>query len=252
MKNTRNLILSFLYLLCLYLSVKLLPLSDWFPLPWASALIRSLLLFLLSALAIYEARKYRPYSSEKRIHPLFFLPFWIVCSSNLLYGGMMLNVDPSIDWPIFLTSAVELVVSVLLEETLFRFLLQEALLVWLEKRKQGKIFSLFLCAFCFSLMHLINLLGNTWDGVLIQLGYTFFLGIVLSFIALYSNRTSLPFLAHASFNFLNSLLFSSLYTLDAMTWQYVVLSSLLGIIFLLYLLILYLIRIRKKEKNDVS
>lgn len=252
MKNTRNLILSFLYLLCLYLSVKFLPLSDWIPLPWATILVRTFLLFLLSALAIYEARKYRPYPSEKRIHPLFFLPFWIICSSNLLYGGMMLNIEFSIDWPIFLASAAELVVSVLLEEILFRLLLLEALLVWLEKRKQGNILSLLLCAFCFSLMHLINLLGNTWDSVLIQLGYTFFLGIVLSFIALYSNRTFLPFLAHASFNFLNSLLFSSVYTLGTMTWQYVVLASLLGIIFLLYLLILYLIRIRKKEKNDVS
>lgn len=246
-KETQNALLSFFYLLCLYLAVQLLPLSRWIPIHWVVTLVKIALEALLILLSIHEIRKGKMIWPKERISFLFSLPFLLVCVSNLLYAWIFRLPLERGGTEDFLLQTIEYLFSTTLEEMIFRIVLIYCFLLIFEKKKEKKELSLLLSALCFSLMHAINFFGNDPLSVLMQMGYTFYLGVLLGFFALYMDTYLLPSFAHFLFNFLNNTLFSYLFPGVEITLSYVLFSVGIGVLVLLYFIFVYILKVKKKE-----
>lgn len=252
MKEKRNLILSFFYLLCLYLAVQLLPLQDWISLVWLRILVKGLLDSVILFLALYETYRAKPFTCKREMNPWLFLPFIFVAGSNFIYAFLYLKPSVQFESSVFFTSLIDLTLCVILEELLFRNLLLEFFIQLFTDKKLKDELSILCSAISFSLMHAINFFGNPVGSVFSQLGYTFFLGLAFGYMALFSENHFLPSIAHFIFNFLNTLLFTTLYSLEEYTWMYFVLSISIGLAFVLYLVLVYVLSHRKKESDHVS
>ena len=88
-------------------------------------------------------------------------------------------------------------------------------------------------------MHAINFIGNAPLSVLMQMGYTLFLGVVLASITLYHKRgIYLAISFHFFFNFINSDLINALFSYQ-INLNYVLFNLAFGVLALLYLFFLY-------------
>lgn len=247
-KESKNLLFSFIYLLCFYLAIQLLPLSSWIASEYGYRLVKLALLLVVAFLITFEKIKAKVIcpKKEKRLPYLFLVPLVLGPLSNFLYGlsfneTISINIFPlnfSID--VFIT-----LVSVYLEEMLFRLFLLVFFLK-IQKGSHKELLAILYSALTFSLMHCVNFYGNSPISILIQLAYTLVLGLILGFVAIYFESPILPIIGHFLFNFLNQNLFNVFYNFDYDS-QYLIFSVVLGVILLLYCLILSLLSRRKES-----
>lgn len=244
-KTQRNLLLSFLYLLCLYLFCVVFP-YDRINIPeWSRLLIDCLLLIVVVSLCLFEKKRCDIHRETKYKKSLIYLPILIACFSNIIYG-LCFKVDVLQTFSLVeILVFAKLTLSVLIEELLFRFFLIELIDNSFDNKNKDLI-SISLSALCFSLFHLINLFGNNVSTVLIQVGYTFVLGMILGIIRVDTGSILIAFIAHLLFNFFNDFLFTRLFQLDEYTISYIVINILFAIFSLTYAITVYLLR-RKKN-----
>ena len=247
--KANNCLYSFLYLFALYLAIRLLPLTKWCgSLLWLSKLLLILLFAVLICLEIYESRKLQ-FSFPKKKHVSFFLllPLTIGCISNFLYClTFQVSQNVSIS-ALFSLDVISSFLGVVIEEILFRYFFIAFLDLFLKEEKRKPFYIILFSSFAFSLMHCINFFGNNPASVLLQIGYTFLLGLVFGYLTLSFSCLTIAVLGHFLFNFLNTDLFLCFYSL-IIDYKYVLFSLGIGLFVFFYLLLIYHLNQRKQNE----
>jgi membrane protease YdiL (CAAX protease family) len=240
-KKTSNLLFSFLYLLAFYLAIKFIPFEKMTSFSWFPVMMQSLCLVLLLAMILYEVKKNGLVHRKKENHLnyLLLIPLILGCASNLLYC-LFFQVAPSVSFDpvLFPLNSFKTLLSVSIEELLFRFFFLEFLICFIKDGKWKNVLVVLFSSLAFSLMHVVNFFGNAPLSVLIQIGYTFLLGGILSYLALMFESPIVPILGHFLFNYLNTDIFVCLYSVE-INLSYVLFSIGIGLILLIYLFVLY-------------
>ncbi len=139
------------------------------------------------------------------------------------FGGKDSSTDISALSP--LTLILLLVINPILEESIFRHLLAKKLL------KHGERFYIFVSAYCFAIAHGVSL------GV-IQIGYTFILGMIYSFLMVKTGNIVLVIILHSLSNLFGGVIFQTLSNVSVgVAAVYLLLVMVLGIIGLILFLI---------------
>jgi membrane protease YdiL (CAAX protease family) len=95
------------------------------------------------------------------------------------------------------------------EEILFRYLLLVILLQRLPNSKKGVLLSIVISASVFGLIHLVNLFyGASFGGTILQIGYSFLMGLLWATVFLRTKNLVLPILLHALYNFFGQIMFA--------------------------------------------
>ncbi len=249
-KKTSNLLFTFLYLLAFYLAIKFIPFEKLDFTSWLPMLLQVISLLLLLAWIIHETRKngLSDRRNENHISYLLCIPYLLGCSSNLLYC-LFFQKEVIIDFDAlsFVLKTFDTLFGVAIEELLFRFFLVEFLLSLLKDGKWKNMLVILYSSLFFSLMHVINFYGNAPLNVLIQMGYTFALGLILGTVALLYETPVLVVIGHFLFNYLNMDVYSCFYDVE-INVSYVLFSVGIVIILLVYLVLLYDLDRRKKKR----
>ena len=178
---------------------------------------------------------------------LIFLPFFIICFSNIfasLIGGGFDYVKSSC-LVLFLEILLCLVGAVL-EEIVFRLFIQTSLV------NRSPLSRIILSALIFALCHLINVVNvrsaTAFVNVLIQTVYTFGLGLVLGFIFEYSSSLVFVVILHFAFNLFNDVLYGFLggYTTDLV---FILTAVVVAMLVAAYGIVLYIKKYRKMERK---
>ena len=176
------------------------------------------------------------------------LPLLLLCCSNFIVSIIQkVNINCNID---FFTIISGLIISIgvgIVEELLFRSQVFEEFLKY-----KSKLQSLIYSSLIFGSVHLLNIssLGSI-PIILVQVGYTFFLGMVLGIIYLNSKNILLPIIFHILFNFINDILVIELFPIK---WNltFFLVNILVGIIVSLYSLLMFKKILLKEEDNNAS
>jgi hypothetical protein len=250
-KKLKNTLYSFIYLLCLYFGIQLLPLSEWIPMDWLFHLVKSLCFAGIIVLIIIEIKRI-PVEVEKpkrRIHPLFVLPLILGAGSNILYGFIFQQpMNREIQLVDFIGKLSTTALAVIIEELLFRILFLRLMWDLYEGHKYQEELTILFSALAFALMHCINFFGSAPLAVLAQIGYTFVLGLVLGVVALRIETPVLPIVAHFLFNFLNTNLYVALFNGNT-DMAYFLFNGGLSIIIVAYFGLVYFIYRRKEHAS---
>ena len=250
-KTNKNLLITFLYLLCFYLAICLFPFSRYIQLEWLSSLIDLLVRTIFLLWVFFEVKRSKlPFliKSNRKISYLFLLPFVICFLSNFIWAFLS-KAEPisNIAGGVFYIDLITVIVSASIEELLFRFLLLSFFLNLFKNKKRGEIIAVLLSALSFSLMHCINFYGNPPLAVVSQLGYTLILGFILGILSVKYDNLITPIIGHCLYNIFNMTLFTFFFQIDY-SLEYYIYSIVLGVVAVLYSLVIYNIRINK-EKN---
>lgn len=249
-KIIKNKLFTFLYLLCLYLACQFIPYSKMTSSYPFQVLIKSIFLGVVLFLAIYEMIKDKSFIKKKNKWQYYLLsfPLLFACFSNFFYA-LIFHVEKNQvqNWMNFTLSTILLILSVAIEEILFRMLLIDLFDQVFQKKKQGWIITILLSSLSFSLMHIINFTSGNYFGTLLQIGYTFVLGFILGYLAERVDNILLPLLGHFTFNFFNMNLYTTIYNQFDYPFSYTLFS--LGFVFysLLYLVLMYFIMKRSEQ-----
>ncbi len=249
-KTSKNLLITFLYLFCLYLAFQLVPyekMSDSLP---VQQIIKGVFLLSLLCLIIFEWKKlgYFRKKASNGNEVLLTLPLLLACFSNLLVVALEKIPLEHCSLPLFFSNILPLFLSCAIEELLFRKFFLTYLLDKLQGRRADEFQSVLYSSFAFSLMHVINFTSGAYLSVLLQLGYTFLLGLVLGILSIRVNDDILPICGHIAFNFFNMLLVNSLFPTLSYGLTYYLVNGLLGGAALIYAFVLCLY-IGRKEDN---
>ncbi len=251
-KKTSNLLFTFLYLLSFYLAIKLVPFEKLNSVSFLPSLLRTICFCILLFLMLHEIKKNQIQHRRNPNHLsiLFLVPFLLVCSSNLLYCFFFHEKQViSFDAQSFILSTIETLFSVTIEEILFRIFFIEFLFSFLKDGRWKNLLVILFSALAFSFMHVLNFFGNAPLAVLLQIGYTFYLGLIFGVMALFFESPILSIVFHFLFNFLNMNLYNCLYDVE-ITSKYVLFSFLLGFVLLIYLFVVY--DLSRRKNNHVS
>ena len=178
---------------------------------------------------------------------LICVPFLIACFSNLIAykidGGQLIS--PRINTPIFITDIIIVFLTALLEEIVFRLFIHTSL------TRVGSIKRILGSAGIFALMHLINIVNvssvDALVSLLIQVVYTFGLGLMLGFLYEYSHSLTACVVLHFIFNMLNSFLVSYFMTGISEMAMYLT-AVVIAAILLIYSCLVYYYHLRGNEK----
>ena len=169
-----------------------------------------------------------------------YIPFLLLTVSNLIVSLIS-------KFDMYEISSTEIIKNLILsvfiafnEELVFRVVVCKELIV-----TQSRFKTMLYSSIVFGLIHLLNInsLGSI-PYVLLQVVYSFGLGLLLSLIYIQSYNFVYIFMLHFLFDFLNGFLISDLYVLEYNLVFFIVNIS-IGVIIGLYALLLYL----KEEKN---
>ena len=179
---------------------------------------------------------------------LLFIPFLLACFSNFIAAGVagldfnVIGTDPA-----YLSLITfNLLLGVVLEEIIFRYIIQNSLV------NASSIKRIFGSAAIFALFHLLNLVNiRSVDGlitVLLQVAYTFGLGILLAIIYEYSYSLPLCMAFHLCFNVFNELLPRFVFGLAIPDIYLVLTAIIISVVLAVYIVILYIIKLKSYSK----
>ena len=177
---------------------------------------------------------------------VLFIPFLLICFSNLIaakidgaYGVSTLSTD------LLAVMIVFHFLQAVVEEFLFRLFIQGSLV------RVGSIKRIFYGALIFAAFHLLNMVGiRSVDGlvtVLVQIVYSFGLGILLGFVYEYTYSLPACIFLHFAFNFFNTVLYKYLGCVSSDFSFYmtaVVVTSVVG----LYTFLIYWFVLRRNDR----
>lgn len=242
--------LDILLFALLFIFVKSFPVDLFELTAMQKELIKLGLRILLLTYYIYILWKNRinifKFANYKRA--LYFIPFLLACFSNLIAMGVAQStVLPSFyPWDFILVFTINLVLSAILEEFLFRFIIQNSLIA------ASSIVRILASAGIFALFHLLNLIDvssvDQLVAVLIQVAYTFGLGILLGFIYEYTYSLPLCMAFHILFNIMNSAFISVYNTIVIPDIYGLVTALIIAAILIAYTSLIYLFVLRKFSK----
>lgn len=156
----------------------------------------------LIVLAIYCGYNYMGFKGLRLKNLLIIAPCLLICINNFPFidyfmGNLYIN-----RYDLITAFALECVFVGLFEELLFRGLVLTICLERWRKSKHGELLAILISSAAFGLFHLLNLFsGSSVGAVLMQIGYSFLLGCMLSFTLLKTKCVWLCVFFHALYNF---------------------------------------------------
>lgn len=175
---------------------------------------------------------------------LLFLPCLIATVSNYFYT-IGKNLTFSFNNMFFVLFS-SLIISVMIEELLYRGVLFE------QFKNQKPLVRILISSGIFGICHINHYLSTFNPIDLITIVYTFGLGIILGFIYEYGGSLLAAYIFHFLYNFLNQILFSFIILTNINYTTYYLVNIGVGVLIALYLLLIYLFILKKKEgiSND--
>lgn len=178
---------------------------------------------------------------------LWCLPCLFVALANFPFSALITGEARVERFELLWLFTLDCIAIGLLEELLFRGILQPLFLDLL--RKKSVILAVIACSAAFGAWHFVNLLGGAGIGVtLMQVGYSFLIGAMLSAVYLRTGNIWTGVFLHAVFDF-GGLLVERLGTgafQDTVFW---VLTAMFGALCFAHVLF-YLIKLDKKKKEN--
>ena len=204
-----------------------------------------LLLLIYFAYIIYKNR-IKIFGIANKLNLLFCVPFVAVAFSNLIAasidGGFIPNTYSD---SLFAVNIVSTFIQVIIEEIVFRLFIHNSLV------NTSSIKRIFGGAAIFALCHLLNIINvRTLDAlvtVLVQVVYTFGLGILLGFLYEYSHSLLGAIGLHFAFNFFNTVLYENLGG-HASTLAFYITAVVIGVVVGIYTFLIYQFKFRKFER----
>lgn len=261
-------IYSISFLVCLVLMVNMIPFNLFIENEIIIFIITTIIRLLSIGYIIYYIKKEKLNKIKfnlPRLTSLLLIPLLLLCCSNLVYGliiadgkfSNLVNVISSesiafrYNIPKLIMTITSTFLLVTIEELLFRSQILEEFL-----KKKNNFKAILFSSLIFSSVHLLNISSfSVIPVVLIQVGYTLFLGFVIGFIYIYSKSIILPIIFHFLFNFLNDSLFSVNTTAIAEpNWftDYYSITILTGVIVAFYIFILMIGGMKKYVTKNMD
>ena len=177
---------------------------------------------------------------------LLFSPFLLICFSNLIaakidgaYGVSSMSLD------LFAVMIVFHFLQAVVEEFLFRMFIQGSLV------RVGSIKRIFYGALIFAAFHLLNMVGiRSVDGlvtVLVQIVYSFGLGILLGFVYEYTYSLPACIFLHFAFNFFNTVLYRYLGCVSS-DFSFYMTAVVITLVVGLYTFLIYWFVLRRNDR----
>ena len=242
-KMKKDNLLNYLILVFLYIGISALPFnlfvknSDLLVLLFQC--IAQLFYVIFAYFFIKRHTTFKLKSDRKSNKIIIFLPCLLACGSNFLYFAFV-NSSISFKYSVLLIPQIVLNLFIVYnEEILFRLLFLNNTGI---KSNLGKIVA---SAGIFALCHLSYFISSFNPGDLLNVVYTFFLGLMLAMVYLYTNKITMTVVLHFLFNVINGVLFSSFNAAQNL-YLYILANAIIVVILGIYLLIVYL-KLEKKE-----
>ena len=206
---------------------------------------------LLLGYDIYLLWKFRinifKFANYKR--GLLFLPFILICFSNIIAAGIAGREFVLLADQTFLPLIILYhLLGVIIEEFLFRLFIQSSLVF------ASSIKRIVVSASIFALFHFLNIVDvSSVSGlidVLTQVVYAFGLGLLLGFIYEYTYSIPLCIGFHFMFNFFNTIFVRHIYSINFIDAEltFYLTSVVVGVIVGVYALLIYLFVLKKNER----
>ncbi len=143
-----------------------------------------------------------PLTVAKKGAILWCIPCLFVALANFPYtalaSGSLSIVKPQLVW----LFAIDCLLIGIFEEFLFRGILQDFIASLVKGKRRERLLTVFLTSAAFGLWHLFNLAGGANVGMtLLQVGYTFLVGAMLSAVVIKTGNLWLCVILHAIFDF---------------------------------------------------
>lgn len=180
---------------------------------------------------------------------LLFIPFLLVCFSNLIAAGIASAPMMYVAEPVYLILiCIYHLIGIIIEELLFRLFIQSSLVL------ASSIKRILASAGIFALFHLINMVDvssvQALTSILIQVVYAFGLGLLLGIIYEYTYSIPLCIVFHLFFNFFNTIFVENIYYVDfsgAMV-EYYLTAIVSGVIIGIYAFLIYFFVLSRNER----
>ena len=244
-----NLYLALIFIL-LYLALTGLPLTYWGMEPFSANLTMAVFRFVYGTVVFFLLRFY--FFPKLKILPslrgVLFLPFFLLCFSNLIYWAVMGGNFSSLKDNMTLWHNLWHYASIAFaEEVVFR----QSLMGILSKRFK-KYQNILISAGIFGVAHLINLFnGASLGATFAQVGYTFVLGLLLGFVELYGGGFLSAFLLHFAFDYVNMGIFELVFQ-GNWDWPFFLINIGIGVVVLGYAFFLFFLFEKKEKKSLVE
>ena len=178
---------------------------------------------------------------------LLFAPFLLVCFSNLIATGIDGSYGvTSISSELFAVMIIYHFLQAISEEFLFRLFIQGSLI------RVGSIKRILYGALIFALFHLLNMVSiRTVDQlvtVLIQVAYSFGLGILLGFVYEYTYSLPACIFLHFAFNFFNTVLFEYLGCKYNGYFVFYMTAVVIALVLAIYTFLIYWFVLRRNDR----
>lgn len=178
---------------------------------------------------------------------ILFIPLLVVCSSNFFAAGLENAHFNSIDYALLGTQIGLSFMTAIAEEIIFR---KAAFFLFPDKHPLLRIFY---CAAIFGAAHIVNIIPSFNPIVLLQVLYTFGLGLIVGLLYEYGGLLVACMVYHFLFNTLNNDIASAAFiSTDSIRW--ISTNILFGVSAAIYCLSIYLIVLRKRDevKEDAA
>jgi len=171
---------------------------------------------------------------------LFFLPVFLVCGSNFtnyLFGNATFSNSMNIN---FIVTVLLTLFTAIDEELIFRYVFQANL------KSENKLVRILIAASVFGLSHITIFLSTFNPVSLVNIIYTFAVGIVLGFLFEYVKSIYICIGFHFLFNLINSNLFE-VTTSSNLNLTYYLCNIGVSAIIAIYILLIYLFVLKKQN-----
>ncbi len=175
-----------------------------------------------------------------------FIPFLLLPFSNIIAELISSSEIKQINVIELIKMIVLSILTAISEEIVFRGTLEMEL-----NKTESKLKAIFISALVFGLVHLLNISSlASIPIVLIQVVYSFYLGMILGLMYISLNNILIPISMHFMFNMINGDLSSMLFDIEYNILYFIINIS-IGFILLLYYLIC-LVKFKERVDDNVT
>lgn len=239
----KNNLIDFLIILLVTIGIACLPFNLFIKENWLVLLLQIVMQILVNLFIIWFAKKKTKLSLQngeiRWKNFLILLPVFLVCFTNYLYLLTTNNFGEfRTDWTIIfeIILAFTIVVN---EELVFR-------LLFISNLEKPKIISkMFISAGVFAACHLTTFFSTFNPADLIQVLYTFWLGLLLAFMFMFTKSIYPCIALHFLFNVFNQIFISKIATQDFQMVMFILMNAIPAIFVGAYVVIILLTK--KKE-----
>lgn len=242
---SKNKIYDLIIIILLYIGISslpfnLIPISNFF-----ITILRisaQILAFFIIQCFLKKSKLIKQVDNSKGHSLLLFLPLFIVCFSNFF---CLLDSSNSFEFSFNGDLILTIFLSILIafnEEYIFRLLLITNI-----PDEKGSLYKIIISSLIFSLCHLTHFLSSFNPVDLIDVVYTFGIGIVLGLIFVYGKSFVLAVVYHALYNVINGNFAQSWIRYGANSYSFYYINIIVAAVAITYVLLIYFVKFREHK-----